>query len=204
MKAVFRIVNALLAAAVFPVTLFLDTFFIQVSPSIGSKGVEESINLKRIIDIFSGNDRLSTFLLKDGSFTWPEAFAPVTGRLIAAIAALAVILVIAIFIIVWSCCSKKGLPVIIAAVLGIISCIVMIACFNSAAAEFTSGAISLASAFGTGLLTTLIGGFFGVDTLILGGFQNGLIIVFIAIIVWAGAFMLVDLGADDAEKEEKK
>ena len=73
MKYVYRIIDALLAAAVFTNLLFTDLIFFQASTTLFDAGLEESVNLKKIIDILSGNDSLSGLLPEAGSFKWPAA-----------------------------------------------------------------------------------------------------------------------------------
>lgn len=203
MKALYRIVNAVLGALFFPAALFLDVFFIQISTTLANAGVEESINIKRIISIITGNDPLSRIVLKDGSFKWPEAFAPINGKLIAAAVFFCLVLAAALFIVIWSCCSNKRLPIFIAGIAALVFTIVMIIIFNSAAASIISGEIGLVKALaGEGVLSTLFGGLVQVDNLKLGGFHCGFIILAIVILVWTGAFYLVELG--DTEEEAKK
>lgn len=203
-----KVVNALIAAAIFPVAIFLDFIFVQIGTTDSAQsifelfgtdysgvGVEQSLSLYNIYEIYKGDHYLSgMFKNSSGPFMWPQALEPLNGRLIAFAVFFALSLLIALFILVWSICSDKRLPVILAAAGGIVSSIIMIACFNSAAGELTSGAISLVSLFSEGLLSNLLGGFVGIDTLVLGGFHSGFIIIFVAIIVWTGAFMLVDIG----------
>lgn len=204
MKAIYRIVNGILAALIFPAALFLDMIFFQISTTVVDYGLEESITLKRIIDIMMGNDRLSIFVLGDsGSFEWPELFDPINGKLIAFVVFFGLVLITALFIIVWSCCSNKRIPIISAAALGIIFSIAMIICFNKAAAPILSGEINLAALGSQGILSSIIGGLLQVDTLILGGFQNAFIIIMGVIIVWSAAFYLVEIGDNDEQKKKK-
>lgn len=211
-----KVVNALIAAAIFPIAFFLNFIFVQIGTSDGAKpifellgtdfpgvGVEESLSIYNFIQIANGDHYLSGMFKKSsGPFMWPEALAPINGRLIAFAVFFVLTLLVALFILVWSICSDKRLPVIIAAAGGILSTIIMICCFNSAAGELTSGAIPLMSLIEQGLLTDLLGGLIGVDTLMLGGFHFGFIIAFVCIIVWTGAFILVDLG-DEKETNKK-
>lgn len=212
-----KVVNALIAAAIFPIAIFLNFIFVQIGTSDSAKplfellgtdfpgvGVEESLSIYNFIQIANGDHYLSGMFKKSsGPFMWPEALAPINGRLIAFAVFFVLTLLVALFILVWSICSDKRLPVIIAAAGGILSTIIMISCFNSAAGELTSGAIPLTSLLSEqGLLTDLLGGLVGVDTLMLGGFHFGFIIAFVCIIVWTGAFILVDIG-DEKETNKK-
>ncbi len=208
MKYLMKVVNALIAAAIFPVAIFLNFIFVQIGTTesansilqlfgtdIPGVGIEESLSIYNFYQIYKGDHYLSDLLKNSsGPFVWPQALEPLNGRLIAFAVFFVICILIALFILIWSICSDKRLPVIIAAAGGILSAIIMIACFNSAANELISGTIPLLSLFEQGLITDLLGGLVGVDTLMLGGFHSGFIIIFVSIIVWTGAFMLVDIG----------
>ncbi len=203
MKYLFKTVNAVLAALFFPAVIFLDLIFFQASTSLTDYGLEESFSLKRIIDILSGNDPLSSVIKSDGDFSWPEGLAPLNARLIACVAALAVAALAAVFIIVFSICSSRRIPILAAATTGLTACIVMIACFNSAAGDVIDGTVNLVNAIGgSGILVSIIGGLVNFDKLMLGGFHNALIIIFVMIILWTLAFILIELG-DKPEKVKK-
>lgn len=204
MKYVYRIVNALLAAAIFPAVLFLDFILFRASTSLADVGLEETVTLKKIIDILTGNDTLSPLLSSSDSFTWPEAFAPINARLIAVAVFFALALVAALFIIFWSIFSNKRIPVLAASAAGLISVIIMNACFNSAAREIMSGTINIVKAFSSGLIGSLVGSIVQVDALYFGGFQNAMIIIFVCLIIWTGAFYLVELGDTKEEKPAHK
>ena len=205
MKALYRIVNALVAASVFPVALFVDLFLFKLSTSFADAGLEESFSIKFVIDVITGKEAMwHDMIFSDTSagFSWPAALDPVKGRLITCAVCFVLVILISLFIIVWSCCSNRRIPVLIASAGGLISTIVMIACFNSAAALFIDGTISLFSVFSGGWLVSLVGNFVSVDKLMLGGFQNGFIFIFIGLLVWTGAYYLIEIG--DTEEEKAK
>lgn len=205
MKYLYRIVNIILAALFFPAVFFLDLIFFRASTSLAKYGLEESISLKRIIDIFTGNDPLSSLVKSDKGFTWPEGLAPLNARLLAAAVALGVAALAAIFIIIFSVCSGKRIPVLAAAGVGLAATIVMIACFNSAAGDVVDGTVNIVSAIGgSSLITALIGGVVSIDKLMLGGFHNGLLIIFILLIVWTASYMLIELGDKSADGKKSK
>ena len=205
MKALYRIVNALIAASIFPVVIFVDLFLFKLSTSFANAGLEESFSVKFIIDIITGKEAFwHDLILSDAptSFSWPAALNPIKGRLITCAVCLVLVILIALFIIVWSCCSNRRIPVLIASAGGLISTIVMIACFNSAAALFIDGTINLFSVFSGGWFVSLVGNFVSVDKLMLGGFQNGFIFIFVGLLVWTGAYYLIEIG--DTEEEKAK
>ena len=82
----------------------------------------------------------------------------------------------------------------------------MISCFNSAASVIVSGEIPMQSILGSSAdawLTNILLGFVGVDTLMLGGFHSAFIIIFVCVIVWTGAFALVEIGEEKEEPAKK-
>lgn len=203
MKYLYRIVNALLAAAVFPSALFLDGILLRASTSFIDYGLEETFTLMKIIKIFLGEETFFGIPYEPGSMSWPSALDPAKGRLIATVVFFALALVAAVFIIVWSICSNKRLPVAIASVVGIVSMSVSTGCFKSATGLLTKGIINVVQLFSEGWLASLLGGFINIDRLEFGGFQNGIIICFILILVWTGAYYLIEIGDSKEEKVKK-
>lgn len=206
MKALYRIVNGLLAAAIFPVIIFTDLILFRLSTSVIEAGLEEAISIKFIIDVITGKETFwhEMIIKKSTGFSWPVALDPIKGRLIAFAVCFVLVILISLFIIVWSCCSNKRIPVLAASIGGLITTIVMIACFNSAATLFMDGTINLVSLFSTGWLASILGSFVSVDLLTLGGFQNGIIFVFVGLIVWTGAYYLIEIGDTDEEKAKAR
>lgn len=206
MKALYRIVNGLLAAAIFPVAIFVDLILFRLSTSVFDGGLEEAISIKFIIDVITGKETFwHEMIIKNSSgFSWPVALDPIKGRLIAFAVCFVLVLLISLFIIIWSCCSNRRIPVLAASICGLIATIVMIACFNSAASLFVSGSINLVSLFSTSWIASILGSFVSVDLLSLGGFQSGFIFIFIGLIVWTGAYYLIEIGDTDEEKAKAR
>lgn len=206
MKYLYRIVNALLAAAMFPVVIFTDLIAFRVGTSLVEEvGLQESISIKFIIDVITGKEAFfhqMIFENSTGSFTWPTGLDPIKGRLIAFVVCFAIALIVCIFIFFWSIFSSKRIPVVVATAIGLISTVVMIVCFNSAAKDIVDGTVNLISALSTGWLASLVGGFVGIDGLMLGGFQNGMIFIFIGFLIWTGSFYLIEIGDNDTAKEK--
>ena len=61
MKYLYRIVNALLAATIFPVAILLEFVIIRLSTTFVDVGLEETFTLKQIIGFFLGTDRILGF-----------------------------------------------------------------------------------------------------------------------------------------------
>jgi hypothetical protein len=158
----------------------------------------------RIINIFLGKETFFGIPYEPGVTTWPEAFNPMTGRLIASIVFLVITLAIALFIFFWSIFSNKRLPVAIASLAGIVSMSVSTGCFRSATGLLTKGIINPVQLFSDGWLASLLGGIINIDRLEFGGFQNGIIICFLLILVWTGAYYLIEIGDSKEEKIKKQ
>ncbi len=205
MKYVLKIVNAILSISIIPAAIFLEFIFIQISPTIAEVGVEESFSLKRFYDIFvTGTDPFALLISGDSVFVWPVAFDPLKPYLIASVVFFALAIITALFIFVWSICSEKRLPVIIAGGSGILFTILMTVCFSAGANLLTSGEINVIQALsGGGIIASLLGGFVSIDTFMLGAFKNAFIIIFAIIILWTLAFILVDLGDEKEPKPAK-
>ena len=204
MKYLYRIVNILLALSTFPVAIFADLIAFRMSTSfISEVGLEESISIKFIIDVITGKEAFwheMIFEKSTSSFGWPAALDPIKGRLIAVAVCFVLVLVAMLFIIFWSIFSSRRIPVLAATVTALISTIVMIACFNSAAALIVDGSVNIMSVFSGGWLMGIVGNFVGFDSLILGGFQNGIIFILVGLLVWTGSYYLIEIGEPEEEK----
>ncbi len=219
MKYLMKAINVIIAVLIYPAAYFLSLVFVQIGTNEAAQplvnllnkdlpgiGIEEELSIHEIVQIVRGEHAYSNiFENVSGSLTWPDALNPIKGRLIAFAVFFVICLLIALFVIVFSICSSKRLPVLIAGASGLLSSILMIVCFNSAAGVLTSGEISMQDIFAesSGWLVNMALGFVGVDTLMLGEFQFGFIGVFVAIIVWTGAFALIEIG-EDKEPSAKK
>ena len=232
MKIVYRAVNILLA-----VLILLSAFFvnfvevrIETSDSLAeffktlskdaSEGAAlyEDFSIKRVVDIANGKDDLSQmFDGSSGPILWPEDFNQLNTRLIVFASCFGLILLIALFILIFSIVSKRSLPVFIAGFAGIAADIVMILVFRSMADDIFTGKVNMVDfivdrIFGTGTLVNLIGSLAGGAfkvILALNGVQNAFLFIFIAVVLWTAIFFLVDLGDPKAkelketEKEQK-
>lgn len=204
MKYLYRIVNAIFAALVFPAALFLDGIIFRASTTLADAGLVETMTFKKIIDILMGNDTFFGIPVEPGTMSWPSALDPAKGRLIATVVCFALVIIAALFIFFWSVFSNKRLPVVIAAAAGIISTIVMTTCFHSATSLLTEGVINVVELFTDSWLMSLLGGIINIDTLAFAGFQNGIIICFVLVLVWTGAFYIIEIGEPKEEKAKKE
>ncbi len=222
---IFNVVTIIIALIIYPVAYSINLILIQVSTNdslswifelinqeggenkIGGMGLEVTLSIKRIIAIINGEDSYSFIMdyIKptDEGFVFPAALQPIKAKLIVFAICFVIALLIALFIIVWSFISKKRFPVLIASVAGTVTTIIMMAVFGSASNFLTSDAFSIASLAGdSGWLTGLLMGVVQIDTFALAGVEIGFLAVFIGILVWTGAFYLVEIG-DEKEPAKK-
>lgn len=227
MKYVYRVVNALLGFAVLVVAYTVNFFRIEISTGenlseiLGaiskddykSIGLVEDFSIKRLVDLVTGKDPLSRFMGDMGSkpIYWPEKLHSLNAPIIIFAVAFILMLVVGIFLIVWSCFSNKRIPALIAGVLGVVFNIIMLAAFSDIYTKCSNGTVSLIDYFletwfGSGLLSTIAGYITG-STLVLdfalSGLQNAFFIVFLCVIIWTALFYLVEIG-DPKAKEEKE
>ncbi len=227
MKVVYRVVNAVLGALVFVASFFLDFFYVRIGTGENLKDVIETISkdktsgvaiaetfsIKRFIDIYNGKDTLSALLKfdHDKSFLWPKEFYSLNTRLIIFLAAFALVLAAGLFIIIWSCCSAKRIPVLAAGILGIILVVTMICTLNSVSKDLYEGKVNVIdyvidSLLGEGIVSMLLGSTVTaalVFYITLAGVQNGLLFIFIGVVIWTAIYYLVEWG-DPKAKEEKE
>lgn len=206
MKYVFRIVNALLAAAIFPAVVFLEFILFRVSTTLFEAGLEESITIKFIIDVLTGKEEMwyNLITLNEGGFAFPAALEPYKARLIAIVVLFGIALVAALFVFIWSICSNKRIPVLVASALGIVSAISMTGVFNSVAKLLMDGTINVVELFTSNWIISLLGEVIVVDYIGFAGFHNAIIFLFVGIIVWTLSFYLVELGEPKEEKSKEK
>lgn len=205
MKYVLRIVNALLAAAIFPCVYFLEFVYFKISTSLADAGLQESVTIKFLVDVLTGKESFWANILPDsGSFSWPSVLDPIKTKLIACAVLFALALIAALFVFFWSIFSNKRIPVISASAFGIVCTVAMTVLFNSAADYIMSDNVNVVEIFSSSWLVSLLGNLISVDYIGLAGFQNAIIILFVAVIVWTLAFCLVELGEPKNEEKIKK
>ena len=223
MKYLYRSVNGLLAAATFPIVVFLDFVMIRVGDKLGELlgaftggsestsllpvGLEQGISIKFVIDVIRGVGEGEfwhslLFSEEEGStmnFVWPESLNVIKSDLIGVVVCLAIVLVAAIFIIVWSCVSNKRIPVVAAAGTGIVSLIVLRVFFESAS-EFLRNSFSITDVLGGSLISTLAGSVIDLEDVAIGSFWIVLLFLFIGLLAWTGAYYLIEIGDTPEEK----
>lgn len=227
MKVVYRVINAIFGVLIFVAALFLNFFHVEIVTSenlsefiysltdneTGAYAIAEDFSIKRIIDVFTGKDELSTLINidSDSVFVWPSEFHSLNVRMIVFLSSFLIAMILGILIIVFACASNKRLPNVIFGVLGIIAIIVMIASFNSMSKDVYDGTVNVIDyvvnkIFTSEIVTSLLGA--AASTAIsleitLGGMQNGLLFIFIGVAAWSLINILVDVGDPKAKAEQE-
>ncbi len=218
MKVVYRVINAIFGALIFVAAFFLKFFHVEIVTSesladviysltenkTGAYAIAEEFSIKRIIDVFTGNDTLSSFIKLDGngSFLWPSEFHALNVRMIVFLSSFLIAMI--------ACISDKRVPNLILGILGIVAIIAMIASFNSMSEDVYNGTVNVIDyivdrLFTNELVTSLLGA--AASTAIsleitLAGMQNGLLFIFIGVAAWSLINILVDVGDPKAKAEQ--
>ena len=216
LKILYRIVNGLLALAILPVAYFADLVYLEISPTFLDYGLKASLSIHRFIMSMLGKDKEYGWIVEilkndDGefSFSFPAALDPYMDWLIAAGACFVFAVLVALFIVVWSCCSKNRWVPFASSAVGFASIIAMRVCFSKFAVPLTNGTINVADLFSedgsAGLLGGLIGGLVSVDTFEISFCATIVLVLFIGLFIWSLADFLVTIGEQpEVEKKAKK
>ena len=214
MKILYRIVNGLLALAVLPVAFFADLLYIEVSPTFLDYGLKASLSIYRFINTMLGKDSEYGWIVElikndDGevSLSFPAALEPYMDWLIASGACFVFALLVAVFIVVWSCCSKNRWVPFASSGVGFASIIAMRICFSKFANPLLDGTINVADLFAedgdSGFLTGLLGGLVSVDTFEISFCATIILVLYIGLLIWSLADFLVTIG-ETGENNLKK
>ncbi len=194
MKALNRIVTALLAAAVFPVAYFTDLITVYMHANIYDSNIVENLSIKRIIELFTG-DGLFAGLIKDGSEI-PDGLLEFKGNFIAFAVcfALALLIALATVIVAAATNSRKATASLGAA--GLLSIIGMRIAFSAVSSAVKAGTLTLGSLTDISLLNVL-----GKIVLVTMSTAPAVMtVLFLAILIWNVAFIVIDLGEEQPKK----
>lgn len=207
----YRAVMAILAVCV-PVAAYFCEYIYTVLESDIFKWMAQlsgnTIDTGATESVWSINRFVQKLLPKlgesDGNATavW-EALEPIQTALICVAVFFILAIVLAIVIFFFSVFSKKKTVPLCIALGGVLSMIALYISFNAATAPMLDGTMSLAAFFNTSFITSFLAGLnsFSVIRLTTGYFV--MLFLFIAMVLWAGANKLIELG-DKPPKAAKK
>ena len=188
MKALNRIVTALLAIAVFPVAYFTDLITVYMHATIYDSNIVENLSVKRIIELFTG-DGLFADLVKGGASELPDGL--LIFFVIALLVALATVIVAA------ATNSRKATASLGAA--GLLSIIGMRIAFSAVSSAVKAGTLPLGSLTDMSFMNL-----FGKIVLVTMSTAPAVMtVLFLAILIWNVAFIAIDLGEEQPKKKAK-
>lgn len=196
-KYVYKSIAALVALCVFPLTIYAPMIYAMGEVAIGKTSIYDEMSLYRIyFNFLRGHE---------GGFELSESVRATMPALITAGVFYGLALLIAVAIAVTAFACRSRLPVLILSGAGLLCMIGVFIAFKQFALPYTSGAVGVndIGAFGSGILASLIGAALKITDLRLSTgaiFSAG---AFVVVLLWTGAFMLVDLGDKDAAKVKK-
>lgn len=200
MNLVYRIVHALLAAAVFPAVIFLQLFYMEVSPNFIDYGVSLEFSLYQIFDLFGGGGKTSSlrsaFSKESLSNIW-SVFAGSHASLVLMVASGVITLALTVFVIV-ACIVKGNRKVLLSASsAGLVTSILFKVFSAQVCRTVTAGEVDIVKIFSQSFVAGFLGDLISVDTLRIGAFSNAVLILFICMVIWSVIYIVTDIGLEE-------
>lgn len=199
MKALNRIVTALLAIAVFPVAYFTDLITVYMHATIYDSNIVENLSVKRIIELFMGDGLFAGVFNKDNMSEIPEVLLKFKGNFIAFAVCFALALLIALAIIIVAAATNSRKTTAALGAAGILCLIGMKIAFSDIAAAVDAGKLTLGSLTDMSFMNL-----FGKIVLVTMSTAPAVMtVLFLAILIWNVAFIVIDLGEEQPKKKAK-
>lgn len=199
MKALNRIVTALLAAAVFPVAYFTDIITVYMHANLYDSNIVENLSIKRIIELFTG-DGLFADLVKGGASELPDGLLEYKGNFIAFVVFFALALLVALTTVIVAAATNSRKATASLGAAGLLSLIGMRIAFSGVASAVKAGSLTLGSLTDISLLN-LVG---KIVLVTMSTAPAVMTVLFLAILIWNVAFIMIDLGEEQPKKKAKK
>ena len=193
MKALNRIVTALLAIAVFPVAYFTDLITVYMHATI-----VENLSVKRIIELFTG-DGLFADLVKGGTSELPDGLLKFKGNFIAFVVFFAIALLVALATVIVAAATNSRKATASLGAAGLLSIIGMRIAFSAVSSAVKEGTLTLGSLTDMSFMNL-----FGKIVLVTMSTAPAVMtVLFLAILIWNVAFIAIDLGEEQPKKKAK-
>lgn len=199
MKALNRIVTALLAAAIFPVAYFTDIITVYAHANLYDSNIVEALSIKRIVELFTGDGLFAGVFNKDNMSEIPEGLLKFKGNFIAFAVCfvLALLVALATIIVAAATNSRKATASLGAA--GLLSIIGMRIAFSAVSSAVKAGTLTLGSLTDMSFMNL-----FGKIVLVTMSTAPAVMtVLFLAILIWNVAFIVIDLGEEQPKKKAK-
>ena len=198
MKALNRIVTALLAAAIFPVAYFTDIITVYAHANLYDSNIVEALSIKRIVELFTGDGLFAGVFNKDNMSEIPEVLLKFKGNFIAFAVCFALALLIALAIIIVAAATNSRKTTAALGAAGILCLIGMKIAFSDIAAV-DAGTLTLGSLTDMSFMNL-----FGKIVLVtMSTAPVVMAVLFLAILIWNVAFIVIDLGEEQPKKKAK-
>lgn len=199
MKALNRIVTALLAIAVFPVAYFTDLITVYMHATIYDSNIVENLSVKRIIELFTGDGLFAGVFNKDNMSGIPEVLLKFKGNFIAFAVCFALALLIALAIIIVAAATNSRKTTAALGAAGLLSIIGMRIAFSAVSSAVKAGTLTLGSLTDMSFMNL-----FGKIVLVTMSTAPAVMtVLFLAILIWNVAFIVIDLGEEQPKKKAK-
>ena len=199
MKALNRIVTALLAAAIFPVAYFTDIITVYANANLYDSNIVEALSIKRIVELFTGDGLFAGVFNKDNMSGIPEVLLKFKGNFIAFAVCFALALLIALAIIIVAAATNSRKTTAALGAAGLLSIIGMRIAFSAVSSAVKAGTLTLGSLTDMSFMNL-----FGKIVLVTMSTAPAVMtVLFLAILIWNVAFIVIDLGEEQPKKKAK-
>lgn len=199
MKALNRIVTALLAAAIFPVAYFTDIITVYAHANLYDSNIVEALSIKRIVELFTGDGLFAGVFNKDNMSEIPEVLLKFKGNFIAFAVCFALALLIALAIIIVAAATNSRKTTAALGAAGILCIIGMRIAFSAVSSAVKEGTLTLGSLTDMSFMNL-----FGKIVLVTMSTAPAVMtVLFLAILIWNVAFIAIDLGEEQPKKKAK-
>lgn len=199
MKALNRIVTALLAAAIFPVAYFTDIITVYAHANLYDSNIVEALSIKRIIELFTGDGLFAGVFNKDNMSEIPEVLLKFKGNFIAFVVFFAIALLVALATVIVAAATNSRKATASLGAAGLLSIIGMRIAFSAVSLAVKAGTLTLGSLTDMSFMNL-----FGKIVLVTMSTAPAVMtVLFLAILIWNVAFIAIDLGEEQPKKKAK-
>ena len=199
-KIVYKVVAVLLALSVIPIAIFTPMVQIVGSMSVGDTYVGEHVSLYDFYQLFIGKHAIYH---AQGNYEMTDAVKGTMPWLITSGVFLGVALLLGIAAAVTAICCKKKLPTLLVSIAACMAVFGLFRSFRAFAAPYLDGTITLGKmgVLGEGILSSIVSAIVKIEILQISSAGFLMFGAFIALFLWTGAFMLVEIGEDSGGKK---
>lgn len=207
MNIAYRVVHAILAAAVFPAIIFLQLFYIEISPNFLDYGMSLEFSIYKIFDLIGGGSETSSlraaFSSDSLSNLW-GVFASDRAAFIMMIASAVITLVITVFVLVFSIVKGTRKVLLSVSTAGLVTSILFKIFSGHVCKSVVAGKVNIVSLFTESYIGSFLGDLISVDTLRIGVFSNAVTILFICMVFWSVTYIVTDIGLEEEKPANTK